>query len=470
MMSESRSRVGRQLNSDVVRSSGYIIAACGFMLCVTVFYPGYMSPDSVDQLNQARMWNFSDIHPPMMSAIWSVADKIIAGPFGMLLLHNAIFWGAAALFWRATWRTSVLLGLSLTLFPFMPQVLALLSSIWKDIGLGAALFMASALLYTSRQANSKLSLFAALPFLAYGYSVRWNAAPALLPLCLWAGMIACRALPFLERRARGLKIMPVVCGVFLFLCLSGVVLVSTRVLTGGRTMYPSQQVMLYDLAAISLARGESLFPRYISERENFSLQLISERYNSGWVNQLIYAEPVPLIISVNAADISDLRASWRQAVAGNKLAYLKHRWNVFSTLLGFNTVDVWMSFNPSDGYNPREYRRPRGSVNRALTSYFFCFSNSLLFRGFFCFLIFAGLIYFSLRSKIRGDMEFVCVLSMSGLLYIVAYFFVTPSSEYRYLWWSVLAACVSLLFFIRQAVAFRRSFPHNEFATQVDGH
>src|SRR4051812_8322154 len=131
----------------LVRVSGYLVCLAGVVLTVAAFYPGVMSPDSIDQWMQGRTWNFYDIHPPIMSALWGVFDRVWAGPAGMLLFHNALFWGAAALFWRLTRDRSIVLASAFAAFGFMPQVLALLGSIWKDVGLGVALFMASALLY-----------------------------------------------------------------------------------------------------------------------------------------------------------------------------------------------------------------------------------------------------------------------------------------------------------------------------------
>src|ERR1051325_2140122 len=84
----------------VSRVGGYLVCAAGFVLTVVAFYPGVMSPDSFDQWEQGRAWAFNDVHPPVMSALWGLMDRVWAGPAGMLLLHNALFWGAAALFWR----------------------------------------------------------------------------------------------------------------------------------------------------------------------------------------------------------------------------------------------------------------------------------------------------------------------------------------------------------------------------------
>ncbi|MCA1605438.1 MAG: hypothetical protein LC775_08210, partial [Acidobacteria bacterium] len=163
-----------------VRLIGYLICVAGFLLCIIVFYPGYMSPDPIRQLTEGRAWSFTDWHPPLMAALWGAIDRVIPGPFGMLLLHNAAFWGALAIFWRMTYQRPVWLGLCLVGLGFLPPVLALLSTIWKDVGLGVSLLLASALLYTSWRTNRRGALLISIPLIFYGYAVRQNAAPAVL--------------------------------------------------------------------------------------------------------------------------------------------------------------------------------------------------------------------------------------------------------------------------------------------------
>src|SRR5260370_15822462 len=72
-------------------------ALLGIALTIACFYPGYMSPDSVEQFAQARSGLFTDWHPPIMSLLWRLADKLLPGPFGMLLLDNLLFWPGMAL-------------------------------------------------------------------------------------------------------------------------------------------------------------------------------------------------------------------------------------------------------------------------------------------------------------------------------------------------------------------------------------
>src|SRR4030088_2811149 len=110
-----------------------IAAALGVVFAVASFFPGYMSPDSVSQLSQGRAMTFTDWHPPVMSFLWGLIDRIIAGPAGMLVLHNFMFWAGLGLFvhhlgFERAWAATAIL-----LTGLFPPVLALLSTIWKDV-------------------------------------------------------------------------------------------------------------------------------------------------------------------------------------------------------------------------------------------------------------------------------------------------------------------------------------------------
>jgi hypothetical protein len=415
-----------------------------------------MSPDSVDQFNQGRAWVFWDYHPPLMSAVWGLLDKVIPGPFGMLLLHNVIFWTAAAVYWRATWRKSVLLGLGLIAFPFIPPVLSLLSTIWKDVGLGASFFLASALLYTANKKYSKTALAASCIFLFYGYAARLNAFPAVIPLALWSGFIACRIVPSLKRTTARLRLLPILCGLGYFLLLALAVNLTTAVLLRDQgTSYPYQQILLLDLAAISKTTDEPVFPGYIVSNENFSAQRVKELYTAFSVNPLIYGQKPPLKLTLKADEVSELKAAWLHAVWSHKEAYLKSRLELFMYLTSFNQYYVATPYLlEADFHNPPAFKSKHGPPTRFLIAYFSYFSRSLSFRGFFWILLSLGLVYLSARGKLHEDLETVFILSSSGLLYALAYFFWSPSTEFRYLWWTVIAANVSLLFLL--AYAWRR--------------
>ncbi len=125
----------------------YVALLCA-VFTITVYYPGYMSPDSVVQLGQARNGVDNNVYPPLMDYIWSATDRILPGPAGMLVLQNAVFWFALALLAfvvirRPFWQTMFVLVAG-----FWPPTYASLGTIWKDVGMQAFLLASvAAILY-----------------------------------------------------------------------------------------------------------------------------------------------------------------------------------------------------------------------------------------------------------------------------------------------------------------------------------
>lgn len=425
---------------------GYLICVSGFLLCVIGFYPGYMTVDSVYQLTQARAWAFTDWHPPLMAAIWGLIDRVVPGPLGMLLLHNVLFWGGLAVFWHMTNRRSLWLGLSLVTIGFVPTMLALLSTILKDVTMGGSLLLASALLYVSQRTSRRAALLFSIPFVFLAYGVRQNAAPAILPLAVWTGFIACRIFTSREIRSRR-RVLPIVLGVAYFLLLTAAVLLTTRALTGGRSLHIVQMILLHDLTAISKEKGEPLFPDYILDSGDFSLQRVVNAYIPDRPLPLIWrldGRPAPMRPSADREQIGALRAKWLEVVPFNPTIYLRHRWRGFRSAVGLGrqACDPFFEVHQQpEGYSANSWR-----IHRYLRSIFDRLRDSFLFRGATWLLLSFALLCVALVGRLRGDLELVFVLSMSGFLYAVTYFFISTGCTFRFYWWTAVASLVALCF------------------------
>src|SRR5687768_10446332 len=80
----------------------WVLAALGvalLLLNVGTFYPGFMSTDSVDQLEQALDTRLlSDWHPPVMTALWWLLLKLSFQTVGVMLVAQvALLWGSLTL-------------------------------------------------------------------------------------------------------------------------------------------------------------------------------------------------------------------------------------------------------------------------------------------------------------------------------------------------------------------------------------
>jgi hypothetical protein len=430
---------------------GYLVCICGFAVMVWSFYPGMMSPDSIAALSAGREGTFVDINAPLMSALWAALDRMVAGPGAMFIFQAALFWGACALFWKAVTRESVFLGLALVLFAFLPHILSQTVVIWKDIALGASLFFATALLYYAKKSGSKAALLISPVFLFYAYAARLNALPAILPVAIWSAFLFFRI--FELGRS---KVFAALAGIGYLAALTVAIYAVTYGLTGGKSVYPFQQVYLYDLSALSIERGQPLFPEYVRNDENFSLERVAARYNERSAADLIFPDvpnkgdrPV-LKLTEDAAQVAELRQAWIGAIKQDPAGYLKHRGKVFAQLTGLGravTAPYW-----EQGFlsSPPEYRSDGNAGTRVLMKYFSAFGRpfpqTFFFRAVIWMILCGFFLYKAVRRRLAGDWDLVFVLSASTLLFIFAYFPTTPSTEFRYLFWPAISSALTVIF------------------------
>jgi hypothetical protein len=73
----------------------YLVA--GWIAFTLGAYPGYLSTDSTLQLYTVRSGDYTD-YAPLMTAIWSLLEWVVSGPFPMLALQSGLFlFGLAAI-------------------------------------------------------------------------------------------------------------------------------------------------------------------------------------------------------------------------------------------------------------------------------------------------------------------------------------------------------------------------------------
>ncbi len=434
-----------------MRFVGYLICFLGLGLTLWAFYPGLMSPDSIASLGEGRSGIIYDQNSAIMSYLWGFLDEVVAGPGLMLVLQAGVFWAAILCLWEAAYRESLLLGLALVVFPFMPQILSQLPVIWKDVEMATTLLMSAALVLFAKKKKSKIALLLSPVFLFYGFAARLNSLPAVLPLAIWTGFVAASVFELQKSR-----LAPVMVGASYFVVLLVSVFAFQAMITEGRTSYPFQMVQLYDLAAISIRNGEPRFPEYIVENRNFSMDGVRANYTPTTVGTLVYAGesrdgrlPVLEVVETQAK-IGYLRATWQRQVSQNPGAYLTHRLEVFAQLVGLGRSVSLQYWDPTLSRNPPEFATTTNGASRLLTAYFGIFQRPVMqtffFRAIVWILLCFYLLYRSVRSQLAGDWDFVFVLSVSSLLYIFSYFFIAPAADFRYVYWPAIASAVAVIF------------------------
>ena len=81
-------KVGRT-GPDPAATSMRIFAVAALLCVVNIglHFPGEMNPDSTGQYMEVLSGKYTDWHPPIMAAWWSVLRRIADGPVTMLVFH-----------------------------------------------------------------------------------------------------------------------------------------------------------------------------------------------------------------------------------------------------------------------------------------------------------------------------------------------------------------------------------------------
>jgi len=414
----------------------WLAAGAATVLVVATFHPGYMSLDSIDQLSQARAGVFSDWHPPAMAWLWRQIDRVFPGPGGMLLIQNLCFSTALALVF-GTLFPPLPAGILVLGVVMLPPVFGLLSTIWKDVELGATALMAFALLLRYSVTRSRWHLAASVIPIFWTCAVRQNGAAAIAPMTAWAAWLLRDALPW--RTAPLSRWLSASLG---FLACVAFFLLGTgwNSLLASTRLHPEQALYLHDLTAVSLARNEDLLPDYLRNDPSVAtLDELRQIFRHDSAAPLLWNSKRHLRFSQNEQHLADLRKRWQTAILHNPGAYLRHRLELTRHLLSLGTE------NPENVFfeaTPRPSRLT-AMATRVLRST----ASTLLFSGWLYLLMAGGALFIGRMRRIPTEWFLpMVVLATSGLFYSLPYAVLAPAVAFRYLWWTAVASLLCLLF------------------------
>lgn len=351
------------------------VALTGFVFTFCAFYPGIMSPDSLDQFQQALNFQFNDWHPPIMAILWSGLAHIWRGPQLMLLVQETLFWSAvyillSALDIRAIWARLIVI-----MMLFSPALLNFSGVLWKDVQLTAAWLFPVAMVFAAQTRGKKLSrpIKAFLIVLVvYGALVRINAALVVGPLILYV----------LIGRSHLDKI---------WLTLSAYLGLAASCFALGliiKTVFPVARssvvdaLYAFDLAALSTAKNENLFPFPLSEAE---LQSVKICYGDGSrADPIIWGTCDFVWKNVTSTRERDKRAlvrAWRSALLQAPHLYVAQRLKHFLAFLAITRPphenSIFMSVSSPNNFGfPEKFE----GVYTLIAQYVEYFRGSVLFR------------------------------------------------------------------------------------------
>jgi len=425
-------------------------------LTLLLYAPGYMSKDSLTQLAQARSGIFNDNHPPLMAATWSIMDRISAGPFGMLMLQALLFWIGIGVFFAYTQGWVAVRTVCAALVGFFPPVFGLLGTIWKDIFMLGALVLAVGLIVLFQRKKGIILALAIFSLLVVACSLRHNALVAIPPLVFWL----VHSLRFVKARLRKWTLIRAVLlalagSAVAYLCSSGL---SSRLVSTNTCFW--QVLAAYDITGISVRSNQVLFPpdcRILSRPPTLEqLRAVYSTYSvlplyRGWVDDTGPKQPL-FVRTVSKDALSNLSTLWLESVGRHPGAYLAHKWGAFSRLIGLTPEGVWSPYHAAKiSENDFGFVFHRSVANDALTRWLEQLSKTHLYRPWVYIVILFVLSAVGVRAYLRTGIPVALGLSLSGLLYMLAYFPIALSPSFRYHVWGLLTAVLCVCYFICQS-------------------
>lgn len=434
------------------RATGAIVAA-GFGVSVAVNWPGHLSYDSVVQLYEGRSAQYGGWHPPVMSWLLGVGDRIVTGTglfvlFDVSLLYLALM-GLLLLHRRSSWIAA---GVALVLVA-TPQFLLYPGIVWKDVLFAAASCLGFvSLAYLAVHWNdrwARLALFVSATLLLALASLARQNGFVTLPVAAWViGWIAYRAE---RRRLRSIGFAALWFAAALAVFIGSMLALNSR-WTG--VSGPTGQMRLlatYDLAGalasdprLPLERLDEEDPRLARLMREQAARLYTPERNDTLVSS------AELQSALNRADERAIPAQWADFIARNPLLYLKLRWAAFRwvfftpDLLACRPVFVGISGPPelmrNLGIAPRMDARDNWLFRYALS-----FSGTPIWSHATFAIVGLVALVLLLRRRRQEDIAIAGLLA-SSFAFAASFFVISIACDYRYLYFLDVAALLSALY------------------------
>jgi hypothetical protein len=420
------------------------IALAGWLGFMVYAFPGYMSYDSVYQLQEARWDYYSDGHPPAMAELWRRVDYMLAGPLGMLVIQSVCFLAGAYLIFRTRMQPrGAALAAVLTLW--FPPIAAFMAVIWKDSQMVAFIVLGLGLLLTS----SRRLQITGLVVMALGTAMRHNALAMTLPL-IGLLFVWNEAHPWWKRYA---------IAIVAWLAVTLAARAGSNALTDNHRYLWTNSIAMCDIAATlryteptipddklrELFDGARIWPdkdlhavaRRGDEEKDFVVAIWDSAYR-------MFAVPH------NEAERDAVVRAWKRIVLTHPHEFLTYRWKLFQRLIGLtgdtgeSPVYNWFT-DIQDPYGSAariDHDAAAGKIQNLLRRAMHWIGTTAVFRV----IVYLALALLLLPFCVRDRLAFALIAS--GLSSEAILFLIAPTTDWRYSCWLILCTTFAAILII----------------------
>lgn len=446
---------------SVVQHFQYFAVFYFALLCaiftVVVYYPGYMSPDSVAQLGSARTGVVDNVMPPLMSYIWAVTDKVLPGPAGMLILNNAIFWFSLAsisflVLARTVWRLAFV-----SFAGFWPPTYGSIGTIWKDVGMQVFLLAALAAILFARRRRRIWPLFVSSIFMFVAAGYRHNGVAAVVPMMALVILELKTLLPerlrrldaALRKHALGLAFYVGVYVVWLGIIMQALTFVYTFRVSDAKLW---SGALIFDLVGISVQQNTNYLPPYYDPDGQLTVSDLKGIYSPLHANSMIDpgsrkmlgianpSEKSIRMIALTPAQAQDLQMRWFTVVVDNFGSYLHNRLITAGKLLVVEEHQPWYPYVTGIDANPFGLKFQPSLLNSEVMKIIQMSAFSTPIYSAWFYYVIVALCMFASFFWDFAYAHAIQLLAASVFFYLLSIFMFGMSGDFRYNVWALTCA------------------------------
>ncbi|WP_419419961.1 hypothetical protein ACNVED_01240 [Legionella sp. D16C41] len=401
----------------VIRASSFILIPLFATLgIVAIFYPGFMTYDTIHALKSAREGITDSVWPPMVSYVWRFVDLISLNPSAMhfsqvLLLLASIFY--IVYFFT---KKVVYAAIVMVVYLCIPAILGTIAAIWKDV-LMAAFFLAGfAISISLPKIVSKwvfnFLLLAALFLLFLGICTRHNAIAGAVPLLFYLAFTLCRRyLKNLTSLGLGTFIVGSVLILATFILkvqLDNFSLPDFKRLPNSSAAF-IKSIQPYDIAGASICVGRNLFEDI---KPNWSLSKIKEEYDPRHIslagktlNQMMWKE-------------ERIQQIWLTTLIEHPFCFFYHKWQLTKYLISANIGAPFIITLPAIAKNDYGYSLSPSLMRDQIVHYIMNSSELFFVKPWFLYCLALTILAYGLFQRLL-TFDYLVIL-LSGMFYLIS--------------------------------------------------
>ena len=438
----------------------FILLTAYLVIVVYLFFPGFLTVDSVNQLKIGRSGHFPDNHPPLFSLFWGLTDKVIEGPAPLLFMQILMLIGSLVLLARVTVGLRSRLRYLFYGLLFFPPLMGVIGVIWKDIWMQNLFLLGFGLTILTAQKTGRsksIYLILALFCLFAAVTTRHNAMAGILPMC-WLLAYFFIDNYKLSKLKKGL--LSFVGGIVILIAILFSNSLFNKAIVDQEVNF-SQFMMNFDLSGMSTLRNENLYDS--GYEKLFLFQPTSEEIRARFTSRYhacLYrpckvgdVETSPMLALTDSSyDLKKLNENWKTTIKEHPITYLHHKVLVSQHILGLSKKDdVWgPTLRIPILKNQLGYTHKDTSFKKSFRDLIFDLSKTPLYSAWLYLIVaFAALIgiilawSFKLIPSQKGAI--VTSLLLSGIFYQGSLIIGATSPDFRYSLWMIICVVLSMI-------------------------